>query len=76
MGERRQRKPRGNRLARILIAHGWTVRTSPPPWGYEKAWDFRRVGNTQVPLNAKAAALMQDFEHRWPDSNWPPDFGA
>ena len=71
MSERR-RKPTGNRLARILIAHGWMVRTGHPPQGYERAWDFRRVGNTLVPLNARAEAMIRDFEHRWCEPGYKP----
>lgn len=73
MSERR-RKPTGNHLARLLIVHGWNVRTSQPQKGYEKFWDFRRVGNALVPLNVKAEAIMRDFEHRWRDPAWPPDW--
>jgi hypothetical protein len=57
----RCRQPTGNHLARILIARGWTVSSGACPRGYEKGWDFRRVGNTLVPLNAKAAVMFKGY---------------
>jgi hypothetical protein len=69
------RKLSANRLADILITRGWQVRAAgPPERAYQRFWDFYRVRNSLVPLNPKAEAVMREFGHRQPDSNWPPDW--